>query len=208
MTRKWKNIVMLCVLALTIGGMIFTLWYAKDNAKTNSNGQITNTQMNGTPPTMPDGNNNSNDNSNNSDNSGNTPNGDSGNNTPPEKPDGDNSNGGVPDMNNNSESDSNSNSDQNSNGGMANATPPDMSNMNQNSNSGLSIGYYIILGGLGLLTSLNIIYLVMTRFNKKTLKEIFKNKDKVIIYILATIILTSALTVRLYLLPFLTGIAS
>ena len=54
---------MLCVLALTIGGMIFTLWYAKDNAKTNSNGQITNTQMNGTPPTMPDGNNNSNDNS-------------------------------------------------------------------------------------------------------------------------------------------------
>jgi len=203
MKRKTKNIIMLCVLALTIGGIIFTLWYAKDNVKTSSNGQISNTQMNSGPSNVSDNNNNSNSNNNlaenisdNSNNSENTPpsipSSDNSNSTPPEKPTENNST--PPDMNNNSQNNSNTNSNQNNNGETPNGTPPDIANMNQSSNSGLPIGYYVVLGGLGLLASLNIIYLVMTRFNKKTLKETLKNKDKTIIYILASIILTSALT--------------
>ena len=45
MKRKIKNLIMLCILVVTIGGIIFTLWYAKDNVKTDSNEQMTNTQM-------------------------------------------------------------------------------------------------------------------------------------------------------------------
>ena len=183
MSRKLKNIIMICILVLTIGGIVFTLWYAKDHVKTSQ----PNIQMNGSPPSMP--------NDNNSNSSGNTPPSDG--NTPPEKPDGDNSNMASPDMSNSSgdtQSDSNdisSNSQNSSNQGGPGGTPP---NMHQESNSEFSIGYYIILGGLGLLASINIVYLAMTRFNKKTLKELFKNKDKIIIYTLTTIILTTILT--------------
>ncbi|MBR3363073.1 MAG: hypothetical protein IKG40_04015 [Bacilli bacterium] len=183
MSRKLKNIIMICILVLTIGGIVFTLWYAKDHVKTSQ----PNIQMNGSPPSMP--------NDNNSNSSGNTPPSDG--NTPPEKPDGDNSNMTSPDMSNSSgdtQSDSNdisSNSQNGSNQGGPGGTPP---NMHRKSNSKLSIEYYIILGGLGLLASINIVYLAMTRFNKKTLKELFKNKDKIIIYTLTTIILTTILT--------------
>ena len=183
MSRKLKNIIMIFILVLTIGGISFTVWYAKDHVKTSH----PNIQMHGSPPSMS--------NDNNSNSSGNTPPSDS--NTPPEKPDGDSSNDTPPDMNNSSNNtqstsnDTNNNSQNSSNQRALGGTPP---NMHRKSNSELSIEYYIILGGLGLLASINIVYLAMTRFNKKTLKELFKNKDKIIIYTLTTIILTTILT--------------
>lgn len=218
MKRKTKNIIMIIVLLITLGGIAFTMWYAKDNVSTsnipsmNSNGQMQ------APPDMQNNSNNtSDDNNSNSNNSGNTPpsmpGGDS-NVTPPEKPSGD-TNGTPPDMNNNSSdnssntppekpdenstdssSDQTSNSESNNNSSIQSPSggmPSDAPNM-ENSNSGLSVGYYILLGTLGLLASLNILYLIMSRFNKKTFKETFKEKDKIIIYALGTVVLTSALT--------------
>ena len=220
MKRKTKNIIMIIVLLLTLGGIFFTMWYAKDNATTsNKSSMSSDGQMQGPPDMQSNSNNSSNDNNSNPNNSGNTPpsmpGGDS-NGTPPEKPSGD-TNATPPDMNSNS-SNSSSNtpptkpdenstdlggdqtnnssqsSDNSSNQGPSSEMPSGALDM-ENSNSGLGVGYYIILGILGLLAGLNILYLIMSRFNKKSFKETFKEKDKIVIYVLGTIILTSALTV-------------
>lgn len=58
----------------------------------------------------------------------------------------------------------------------------------------ISLIYYIALGVQSFFIALLIIYLIMSRFNKKTLKETFINHDKITIYILSIIILTTALT--------------
>ena len=83
---------------------------------------------------------------------------------PPEKPDGDN------------------------NGPMGD------SNFNSQNNNSLSWTYYVILGIESLLISTTLMYLVMSGFNKKTIKETFINKDKILINVLAIIILTSGIT--------------
>ena len=88
---------------------------------------------------------------------------------PPEKPDGDSSNmqdnQGGPMMNNNSSSNNSSNTI-----------------------------YYVLLGGESLVTALLVIYLFMSNFNKKNVKETFNEIDKLIIYLLSIIILTSLVT--------------
>ena len=58
---------------------------------------------------------------------------------------------------------------------------------NQNGNKIIN---YILLGIESLFLSMIIIYLVLSRFNEKTFKETFLGKDKIIIGIVATIILT------------------
>lgn len=98
-----------------------------------------------------------------------------GTNTPPEKPDGDSS--AQNEMPNNNQ------------GG----TPPDMSNNSSNSNS-LSYVYYMIFGTLSLIFSYLLVYLLMSRFNKKSFKETYASGDKMIISILSIIILTGGLT--------------
>ena len=173
MKRKTKNIIMLIILVLTLGGMVCTVCFAK----TGENSAM-DTQTGGTPPTM----------------------GSESGNTPPEKPDGDNS---EPPENSDSSSDDSS-SDINDSSSVP--TPPNMSDSSNDqtppvdtigelNSNGIGNGYYVILGLLGLLASINIIYLIMTRFNKKSFKELFKNSDKAVIYTLATILLTATLTV-------------
>lgn len=66
--------------------------------------------------------------------------------------------------------------------------PPDMSGENNKMQNNNTINnddtiYKIILGGECLLFSIVIIYLVMSKFNKKDIKETFKNNDKIVIYI-------------------------
>lgn len=84
----------------------------------------------------------------------------------------------------------------NDNNGMTN--PPSGNNMEPmnevNSSVKLSNIYYVLFFFQSLGISLIIIYLIMSRMNKKTLKETLKSSDKLIIYILSVIIATSALT--------------
>lgn len=181
MKRNIKNIIMLILTALVICSMVFTMNYAKNHVTT-SNKEMTN--ENGTPPSMPnEQNNSSNDNNQNS-------------NTPPSKPD---ENNDGQDSNNTNEppekpSDSKENN-QNTN------TPPSMpngqkgpGNMNNQNSTNLTTYYYVAFAIESLILSGLIIYLVMSSFNKKTFKETFENKDKVVITILSVIILTTAFT--------------
>lgn len=181
MKRNIKNIIMLILTALVICSMVFTMNYAKNHVTT-SNKEMTN--ENGTPPSMPnEQNNSSNDNNQNS-------------NTPPSKPD---ENNDGQDSNNTNEppekpSDSKENN-QNTN------IPPSMpngqngpGNMNNQNSTNLTTYYYVAFAIESLILSGLINYLVMSSFNKKTFKETFENKDKVVITILSVIILTTAFT--------------
>ncbi len=94
---------------------------------------------------------------------------------PPEKPDGDNSMGTPPDMPNN------------------NGVMEPMGGQQEN-NANNNYIYLILLGIESLTLSIIVLYLAMSKFNKKSFKETFINTDKILIYILGVIILTSGLT--------------
>ncbi len=100
--------------------------------------------------------------------------------TPPEKPEG---NANSEFQNTPPEMLSNDNSNM--------KTPPEMSLENNTESSVLK---YLLIGGISLLGSLDILYLILSKFNKKTFKETFSSSDKIIIYFLGTIILTGCLT--------------
>ncbi len=193
--RLIKNISMILVIVIALTSLVFTIYYKNKqttsttnqigvgNTPPNMNNQSGGDQNSGTPPEKPDeSNSNSQDNSETDSNSSDS----SSKNTPPEKPDGDNNNqssngqnnempGGAPGGNN-----SNSNASSNM--------------MPQQSNSQTNIFYYILFGIEGLIISLTLTYLIMSKFNKKTFKETFENSDKTIIYILLSILLTSVFT--------------
>lgn len=142
--------------------------------------------------TPPDGNANNNSTSQ-DDNNKNSVNGSS-QNTPPEKPNNDNGNPPAkPDSGNTGDDDN-----QDSNGMKDNSgnTPPSMSNDMNNFSTGsrLTWPYYVIfISGSVVIAGLGV-YLVMSGFNKKTFKETFSNKDKIIIDILVVIIVTEVLS--------------
>lgn len=76
-----------------------------------------------------------------------------------------------------------------------NGKAPEMGNMpDGNTTSSISTGYYIAFAIEGLILSALVIYLIMSNCNKKTMKETFANKDKIVISILSVIILTSLTT--------------
>lgn len=114
--------------------------------------------------------------------------------TPPEKTDKDNNNNSSnppekPDSNNTS--DNERPQMPNNDGSM----PPEMGNMpSEKETSSITTGYYIAFTIEGLILSTLIIYLIMSNFNKKNIKETFENKDKVIISLLSLIILTGLIT--------------
>ncbi len=193
--RLIKNISMILVIVIALTSLVFTIYYKNKqttsttnqigvgNTPPDMNNQSGGDQNSGTPPEKPDeSNSNSQDNSETDSNNGDS----SSKNTPPEKPDGDNNNqssngqnnempGGAPGGNN---------SDDNASSNM----------MPQQSNSQTNIFYYILFGIEGLIISLTLTYLIMSKFNKKTFKETFENSDKTIIYILLSILLTSVFT--------------
>lgn len=207
MKRNIKNIIMLILVVLVIGSMVFTMNYAKNHITTN-NKEMTN--ENGTPPSMPNNqNNSSNDNNQNSNTPPSKPDGENNNeqnnnntNEPPEKPEGDNqtppekpSDSNDSGNNGSSTSGDEKGNDQNSN------TPPSMpngqngsGNMNNQNSIDLTTCYYVAFAIESLILSSLIIYLIMSSFNKKTFKETFECKDKVVITILSVIILTTVFT--------------
>ncbi len=66
--------------------------------------------------------------------------------------------------------------------------------INSPNSTNISNTYFILFVIQSLAITLIIIYLLMSKFNKKTLKETFISSDKIIIYGLSTIIITSSLT--------------
>ena len=78
--------------------------------------------------------------------------------------------------------------DQNGQGG----TPPDMNI--SGSSSALPVGYYFVFGAEGLLLAAGVMYLIMTRAGKKSIKELAMNRDKITIFILSAVLLASAFT--------------
>lgn len=121
---------------------------------------------------------------------------------PPEKPDGDNSSA----VQGQDQSDSGS-SDQNSGGQQASdgsgsqggqAPQGQLGGVPGNGGPGMdhiiSYIYYMICGAEGLVIALAVMYLVMTRFSRRSIREVFRNRDKLIIFILATVLITSGLT--------------
>lgn len=121
---------------------------------------------------------------------------------PPEKPDGDNSSAAQ----GQGQSDSGS-SDQNSSGqqssddsGTQGGQAPQGQSGGMPGNGGpgmdqsISYIYYMIFGAEGLVIALAVMYLVMTRFSRRSIREVFRNRDKLIIFILATVLITSGLT--------------
>ncbi len=177
MSRKMKNIMAIILILLLCGSIIFTGYLSTKSTNSNSNGNIPDMSQNvGEPPEMPNG-----------DNYGEPPekpdgemNGEEGNDNsnmeePPEKPDDNSDMAPPPEMPNN-------------NGGMEQMGESQENNTNNN------YVYLIFFGIESLGLSLIVLYLIMSGFNKKSLKETLANSDKKVIYILGVILLTSGLT--------------
>ena len=165
MSRKFKNILMMVLVVLLIGTSGLTIYCAKNSNNSNSGSMMQNN--NGTPPEMPSG----------------DANGNSNMGEPPEKPDGEQ---GTTDSNTPPEmpsgSDNNMKNPQDSNG---------MKSMNKES---ISTMYYVLFVVEGLGITLILMYLILSGFNKKTLKETFASRNKIVIYIFSIVILTGGLT--------------
>lgn len=76
------------------------------------------------------------------------------------------------------------------NGGMTTSNLPDQNS----SNPTISTLYYVLFGIESLFIGLTLMYLIMSNFNKKSFKETFSSGDKIIIFVLATILITTGLT--------------
>ncbi len=205
MKRSLKNIIMIIILMLSVSGMVFTMNVAKNNLKVDSSNVQKNNGM-PTPPngdmTPPDMNNNENSDSTDSASENKMtpkekPDGDSNTNTPPEKP-GENNNSSTSDS-----TDENKNTPPDMNSSDNTNTPPEMPNnsdMNKDNSTttvktaSLTTPYYIAFWALALLSSIIIVYLLMSKFNKKTFKETFSSSDKTIIFVLCMAIFTVGIT--------------
>ena len=179
MKRKTKNIIMILIIIILLVCSYFTMDLASKSLNQNDI-QVMTGGNGGTPPAKPDENsaNGSNESSDTPPSMPNNSNNSSQNDgTPPAKPDENSANG------------SNESSD----------TPPTMPGNMENessssSNSDIDLIYYIVFGIESLTISGFVMYLVLSKFNKKTFKETFEEKDKIIIYVLANILLTGGLT--------------
>lgn len=186
MKRITKNIITIVTILLMLVLVFLTMNYAKNHIESVNNGPGNmpgnmpemgeNTNNNMTPPDKPDGDNN---NQNSME-------------EPPEKPDGDNQNDmGEPPEKPEDNNDTSSTNDNQNNNEMP-SMPSDMPNMNNNKS--LTTTYYIIFGIECLVIALLVMHLIMSNLNKKSLKETYQNKDKILITILGTIILSGVLT--------------
>lgn len=182
MKRNVKNAICVVLIILSCVMVFLTMNYAKNNVKGSNN-------FSNNPPEMPSG--------------GNGP-GQSGEMTPPDMNDDEERKdpGDKPDMNENQNEDMQD--DESNIPEMDNDNNrPEMPNNNmqmpgQNTNTASSkeIGttYYIVFAVEALVISSLAIYLVMSNLNKRNIKETFENKNKIIIYILGTLLATGVLT--------------
>ena len=179
MKRNTKNIICIIIIVLMCGVDFLTINYAKNNITSinNERPEQGNQEFNNMTP----------------------PDEESNDSNIPEKPNGDlneekNKPNDIPEK-----PDSNSNNESNKPNDINFESNNMMSFNNQQftqteDNTSLKYIYYVIFGATSLVSSTIFIYLVMSRFNKKTFKQTFSNSDKIIINILAVIILTTGLT--------------
>ena len=169
MNRKIKNLII--ILTIIIIGVLsfFTMKSAKDSISSNENGS---TMMGGgapsemgTPPEMP---------------SGDVQGSDNENNTPPSKPDGDGNNSSNQDKQNEQMPEA--------------PNGQKTENMQNEQNTKISGVYYVIFVEEALIISILITYLIMSNFNKKTIKETFNKGGKIAVYAIIVIVLTVGLT--------------
>lgn len=200
MKRKIKSISIILTIII-VGGLSFlTMNLAKNSIANTPPSKPDNSLQedeSSRPPTKPENDNNSNQ-------PPTKPEGDSNNNQPPTKTEGDNNNN---QSSANSESDSNNNQpptkpESDSNNNQSPTKPEGDNNSNQQFQGDVQktddngiIAYYILFGIEGLIISILLIYLIMSKVNKKTIKETFNNTGKVIIYVILVVILTGTLTV-------------
>ncbi len=182
MKRNVKNAICVVLIILSCVMVFLTMNYAKNNVKESNN-------FSNNPPEMPSG--------------GNGPD-QGGEMTPPDMNDDEERKepGDKPDMNENQNEDMQD--DESNIPEMDNDNNrPEMPNNNmqmprQNTNtvSSKEIGttYYIVFAVEALVISSLAIYLVMSNLNKRNIKETFENKNKIIIYILGTLLGTGVLT--------------
>ena len=176
MQRKTKNIISIVIILLLCVSIVFTGYLNSKSSNTSSNNMPNMNQNGSEPPEMPNGDNQEKPPEKPEDEiNGGIGNSNSNMEEPPEKPDGDNNMETPPEIPNNS-------------GGMQQIVEQPKNNTNNNY-------IYLILFVIESLTlSIIVLYLIMSKFNKKCLKETFANSDKILIYILGVIILTSVLT--------------
>ena len=169
MKRKTKNIISFIIIIILLIAIGLTINYGSSNSKKlegikESETRGPNQENMQEPPEKPDKNGQS----------------ASEDNTPPELPSNENNQQNPP-----SKPDGENNMN---NGNMPTQTTETKTNNSQ------STAFYIITCLESLLLSLIIIYLFQSKFNKKNIKETYNSKDKIIIYILSTIIATAILT--------------
>lgn len=182
MKRNVKNAICVVLIILSCVMVFLTMNYAKNNVKGSNN-------FSNNPPEMPSG--------------GNGPD-QGGEMTPPDMNDDEErkDHGDKPDMNENQNEDmqdDESNIPEMDNDNNRPEMPNNniqMPGKNTNTASSKEIGttYYIVFAVEALVISSLAIYLVMSNLNKRNIKETFENKDKIIIYILGTLLATGVLT--------------
>ena len=184
--RSLKNTLLVLVIIISIGAIIFTGYLANKNIEvTTTNNSATTNMPQGEPPSMPKENNTDNEQSSNteqnSDTKSSSMNSDARDeeNTPPEMP-----NGGTPPEKPDGDS---------------NNTPPEMPNNKEKTNiettkAELTTPYYIAFGIEGTILSLALLYLILSKGNKKTFIETFVDGDKIVICLLSSILLVTGIT--------------
>ena len=196
MSRKTKNAIMILLLIILVGTSNLTIYFAlkENNVSSTMQGE------NNAPPSMPSGegqpgNNNSSNTQSNNDNSNTQSNNDNSNTQSNNDNSSKQNNQTPPDINSQNDADSNTNEN----------TPPSKlgdnnmgmnpsQNMEENKSSHLSIIYLGLFDIQSLGISLLIIYLIMSKFNQKSIKGTFSSSDKIIIYGLSIILATGSLT--------------
>lgn len=179
MKKGIKNIIMICILFLMLGLTYLTMNYAKNNISTNNMAPNMSENM-GQPPEKPSG-----------DGDTQKENSDGEEIKKPDnqegdadmaKPDDENDRAGLTKPDDDGNSSNMPNDD--------NVMPGEM---NKNENK-LTIWYYVIFAAYGIVIELIIMYLIQSNFNAKSMKEVFINKDKIVIYVLGVILFSVIFT--------------
>ena len=197
MSRKLKNIIMIIIVFLLLIGIGFTGYFAKKDL---SSSLVNNYLENDNRPSEFGPKRNDND-------SSTEKYGDSNKMAPPEKPSGENEKNGItpPEMPNSENENSNNEQmtppempgEEGNTDGTDRMTPPDMRNVQleaTTSDAKINTIYYVALGIESILVSLIIVYIIMSKFNKKSFKGTFNIKEDKIIFVLSVVILAGVLT--------------
>jgi hypothetical protein len=172
MSRKIKNIVMIILVGLSLFSSYLTINWIKNN---NESSNIAENGNGNTPPELPGENDNMQDPPEKMD--------DEGSNEILEKPDGENQD----ETNTPPEKPDEKNQDETN-------MPNKFEKQQGNNSSNISYIRYMVFGIENLILGSLIIYLIMSKFNKKTFKETLSNKDKITIMLLSIVIITLGLT--------------